>query len=184
MNFLVFSSEYFVECIFCDSHHRVEQISSKDKLCKPGYRDIQSESIPEFEAPGVKVRVIAGSSQGVVGAVVRDAQTHPTQCLMLDVHLDAGASFEHALNATHNAFVFVYRGSAQVGGDVVPRSHMAFLKNEGDVVAMQALDAPMRALLIAGAPLNEPIAQYGPFVMNTREELMTAVDDFRSGKMS
>jgi hypothetical protein len=159
-------------------------LPAKDKLCKPGYRDIQSESIPEFEAPGVKVRVIAGSSHGVSGAVVRDAHTHPTQCLMLDVHLDAGASFEHALNATHNAFVFVYRGSAQVGGDAVPRSHMAILKNEGDVVAMQGLDAPMRALLIAGAPLNEPIAQYGPFVMNTREELMTAVDDFRSGKMS
>ena len=159
-------------------------LPAKDKLCQPGYRDIQSETIPEFQAPGVTVRVIAGNTHGVHGAVVRDAQTHPTQCLMLDVHLDEGAVFEHALPQAHNALVFVYRGSAQVGETTVPLKHMAILDNEGESVRLQAHgQEPMRALVIAGAPLNEPIAQYGPFVMNTREELMTAVDDFRAGKM-
>ena len=159
-------------------------LPAKDKLCQPGYRDIQSETNPEFQAPGVTVRVIAGSTQGVHGAVVRDAQTHPTQCLMLDVHLNEGAVFEHGLPKSHNALVFVYRGSAQVGETTVPLKHMAILDNEGDAVRLQAHgQEPMRALVIAGAPLNEPIAQYGPFVMNTREELMTAVDDFRAGKM-
>ena len=164
-------------------------LPGKDKLCQPGYRDIQSETIPEFAAPGVKVRVIAGSTHGVSGAVVRDAQTHPTQCLMLDVHLSAGAVFEHALPSAHNALVFVYCGEAIVGeaGDVkhtVPHKHMAILDNSGESVRIEAPSHDgVRALIIAGAPLNEPIAQYGPFVMNTREELMTAVDDFRAGKM-
>ena len=163
-------------------------LPAKDKLCQPGYRDIQSEAIPEFAAPGVKVRVIAGNTHGVSGAVVRDAQTHPTQCLMLDLHLNASAVFEHALPNTHNALVFVYRGQAIVGqagkaNNTVPHKHMAILDNQGHSVRVQADVNGVRALIIAGAPLHEPIAQYGPFVMNTREELMTAVDDFRAGKM-
>lgn len=158
-------------------------LPARDKLCQPGYRDIQSQDIPEWTAPGVTVRVIAGSTQGVNGAVLRDAKTHPTQALMLDVHLAPSASFEHTLPAAHNAFVFVYRGQALVGGSSVPRSHMAILTNSGSAVRLQAAGEAVRALLVAGAPLHEPIAQYGPFVMNTREELMTAVEDFRSGKM-
>jgi redox-sensitive bicupin YhaK (pirin superfamily) len=158
-------------------------LPARDKLCQPGYRDIQSQDIPEWTAPGVTVRVIAGSTQGVNGAVLRDAQTHPTQALMLDVHLAPGASFEHALPAAHNAFVFVYRGQALVGHSTVPRSHMAILSNSGSAVRLQATGEAVRALLIAGAPLREPIVQYGPFVMNTREELMTAVEDFSNGKM-
>ena len=161
-------------------------LPAKDKLCAPSYRDIPSEEIPLFEAPGVQVRVIAGSTHGVQGAVVRDAASHPTQCLMLDVALQAGHSFTHALPATHNALVFAYRGGVQVGGQEgaqrVPLKHMAILDNQGSEVTLSATE-DCRALLIAGAPLNEPIAQYGPFVMNTREELMAAVDDFRSGKM-
>ena len=162
-------------------------LPGKDKMCAPWYRDIQAAEIPELTTPeGVTVRVIAGNSHGVDGAVQREG----TQPLYLDLHLGAdGAAFEQPLPAGHNAFVYVYRGAVQVeaGGDAattVQRQRMAILANEGDGLCVRAAGgAPARALLIAGRPLHEPIAQYGPFVMNTREELVQAVDDFRAGRM-
>ena len=158
-----------------------------DKMCPPWYRDIQDAEVPAFTTPaGVGVRVIAGESHGVAGAVQRP-RTAP---LYLDIHLPAGgATFEQPLPATHNAFLYVYRGEVQVPGAAgegatVGRLRMAILANEGDGLRLQAHgDAPARVLLIAGQPLNEPIAQYGPFVMNTREQLMEAVDDFRNGRL-
>jgi hypothetical protein len=161
-------------------------LHSSDKMQPPGYRDIPSAQIPEFTAPGVRVRVIAGSSHGVAGAVQRP-RTLP---LYLDIHLDAGERFSQPLPAGHNAFVYVYRGAVQVGAGAdakdVPVQRMAVLANDAaaDGVVLQAGDAPARALLIAGAPLGEPIAQYGPFVMNTRDELMQAVEDFQAGRLA
>ena len=160
-------------------------LPSQNKLCTPGYRDIQSDNIPEVTTgQGVLVRVIAGTSHGVDGAVQRD-HTHPTY---LDVQFPNtnDTLFEQTLAATHNAFIYVYRGSLEVvHGDQttqVPRQRMAILSNKGDGVILRA-QANTRAILIAGQALNEPIAQYGPFVMNTREELVQAVDDFRAGLM-
>jgi redox-sensitive bicupin YhaK (pirin superfamily) len=147
-----------------------------------GYRDIPSAQIPEHTARGATVRVIAGSSHGVAGAVQRER----TEPLYLDMHLEPGARFEQPLPAGHNAFVYVYRGAVQVGDTAVPAQRMAVLAQDtaADGVLLQAGDAPARALLIAGAPLGEPIAQYGPFVMNTRDELMTAVEDFQAGRLA
>ena len=160
-------------------------LPAKNKLCEPWYRDIQSEEVPEFTTKlGVLVRVIAGESHGTPGAIQRDH----TEPLYLDVHFPNtdDAAFEQALPATHNAFVYVYRGSLElVQGDktsAVPIKRMAILSNEGDGLVLRA-KANTRAIVIAGKPLNEPIAQYGPFVMNTREELVQAVDDFRAGLM-
>jgi redox-sensitive bicupin YhaK (pirin superfamily) len=161
-------------------------LHSADKMQDPGYRDIPAAQIPEFTAPGVRVRVIAGASHGVAGAVQRP-RTAP---LYLDVHLEPGARFEQALPAGHNAFVYVYRGALRVldlvGGTAVPVQRMAVLAQDAaaDGVVLQAGDAPTRALLIAGAPLGEPIAQYGPFVMNTRAQLMAAVEDFQAGRLA
>jgi redox-sensitive bicupin YhaK (pirin superfamily) len=117
----------------------------------------------------------------VQGAVQRDT----TQPLYLDLHFEAGSSFIQPLPAGHNAFVYVYRGSVEIAGSAVPAQHMAILKNEADSdgVVLRAA-SPARALLIAGRPLNEPIAQYGPFVMNTNEEIFQAVADFRAGKFA
>ncbi len=159
-------------------------LPAADKMSAPWYRDIQSEEIPELVTPqGVKVRVIAGASHGVAGAVQRDA----TEPLYLDLELAPGASFEQALPAAHNAFVYVYRGGLKIGGLEVPVQRMAILRNEGDGVLLHAPGSntePTRALLIAGRPLNEPIAQYGPFVMNTNEEIFQAVEDFRAGRFA
>ncbi len=160
-------------------------LPAKNKLCEPWYRDIQSEDIPEVMTPNkVLVRVIAGHAHGLDGAVQRDN----TEPLYLDLQFpnQAGAVFEQPLPATHNAFVYVYRGGLEVvqsdTATAVPIQRMAILTNEGDGLVLRA-QANTRAILIAGQPLHEPIAQYGPFVMNTREELVQAVDDFRAGLM-
>jgi len=165
-------------------------LPAQDKLRAPWYRDIQSAEIPQVDAPdGVQVRVIAGRSQGVQGLVERSA----TQPLYLDLHFPgtAAASFHQPLPQDHNAFVCVYRGTVEVVGadgsaKAVGRNRMALLANEGDGVMLRAAagSEPARCLLIAGRPLGEPIAQYGPFVMNTREELITAVEDFQAGRFA
>lgn len=165
-----------------------------DKMCPPWYRDIPRGEIPQLTTPeGITVRVIAGDCLGTHGKVLGAMQREHTEPLYLDIHFpEGGGSFRHPLPDTHNAFVYVYRGEVQVGGadgasgQAVPSQRMAVLANEGDGVMLQARAAPggARALLIAGRPLNEPIAQYGPFVMNTREQLMQAVDDFRSGRLA
>jgi redox-sensitive bicupin YhaK (pirin superfamily) len=152
-------------------------LPARDKMSAPWYRDIQASEIPEFTAPGLTVRVIAGQSQGVTGAVQREA----TQPLFLDLHLAAGTRFAQPLPAEHNAFVYVYRGQGVINGTEVPTGRMAILRNEGDGVALQA-GPDTRALLIAGRPLNEPIAQYGPFVMNTQQDIFQAIEDFRAGR--
>jgi redox-sensitive bicupin YhaK (pirin superfamily) len=126
--------------------------------------------------------VIAGAALGVAGAMQREG----TEPLYLDIHLQPGARFAQALPAGHNAFVYVYRGALDIGGTAVPPQRMAILANTpgSDGVLLQAGDQTTRALLIAGKPLNEPIAQYGPFVMNTRAELMQAMEDFQSGQLA
>ena len=160
-------------------------LPSQQKLCPPGYQDIQSDNIPELDLPsGVKVRIISGEVCGVRGAVCRPADLFPTQTLCLDIHFTKNTTFQQALNPEHNAFIFVYRGNVKVVSEhqetSVDLHRMAILHNEGNGVEISA-SIGSQLLLISGNPLNEPIAQYGPFVMNTREELMQAVDDFKAG---
>jgi len=162
-------------------------LPSHQKMCTPWYRDIQSKEIPELTtSEGVFVRVIAGESHGVPGAMHRPASDYPTDPLYLDLHFPGEQSFSQPLPARHNAFVYVYRGTLEVLGHsastAVPVQRMAILGNQGDGVTLRG-SAGTRALLIAGQPLGEPIAQYGPFVMNTREELMQAVHDYQSGRL-
>ena len=156
-------------------------LAAKDKMIAPWYKDIQSESIPEFTTPeGATVRVIAGTSHGIQGAVQRDI----TEPVYLDLHLEDGAVFSQAIAAEMNAFVYVYRGELQIAEQSVPQQRMAILRNEpgSDGVTLRAKGAS-RAILIAGRPLNEPIVQYGPFVMNTQAEILQAISDYRAGKL-
>ena len=157
-------------------------LGAKDKMRAPWYRDIQSAEVPEFTTPeGATARVIAGRSHGVGGAMEREV----TRPLYLDLHLAEGATFAQSLPPQFNAFVYVYRGALEIGGTMVPAQRMAVLKNAADTdgVLVRATQ-PARALLVAGMPLGEPIAQHGPFVMNTREELFQAVQDYQAGKFS
>ncbi len=157
-------------------------LPGRDKLCPPWYRDFQAQDLPRFHTDdGVAVTVIAGASHGVTGAVTRDG----TEPLYLDLHLPAGTRFAQAVPAGHNAFVYVYRGAVRVGGQPVAVQRMALLANDADSdgVLIEA-DADAKVLLIAGRPLNEPIAQYGPFVMNTEQEIYQAISDFRAGRLA
>ncbi len=157
-------------------------LPAQNKMAAPWYRDFASSDIPEYgTAAGAKVRVIAGSSNGVAGAVSRDT----TEPLYLDIHVPDGANFSTALPATHNAFIYVYRGTANVGGMPVNTQRMAVLSNTPDADGLSLLAmGDTRLILVAGKPLREPIVQYGPFVMNTQEEIHQALDDYRSGRLA
>jgi len=158
-------------------------LPAKDKLCDPWYRDITDAEVPTFELDGASVRVIAGESHGVAGAVQRDY----TEPLYLDLQLAPGARFEQLLPAGHNVFAYVYDGALKFdSGCTVPAGRMAIFANTpgSDGVRLQAGEQPTRALLIAGRPLNEPIVQYGPFVMNHESELIQAVRDYQAGRLA
>lgn len=156
-------------------------LPARDKMCEPGYQDLKSADIPAFVASsGAVVKLVAGRSHGVEGAMTRDV----TAPWYADIALPAGTVFEQALAAQHNAFIYVYRGELEVGGKRIAAGRMAILDNapESDGVRLQTGDKPARVLLIAGRPLGEPIVQHGPFVMNTVDEIRQAVEDFRAGK--
>lgn len=161
-------------------------LAGKDKMIDPAYSDIPAAGIPEISPQdGVQVRVLAGEAFGVQGAISRPT----TAPLYLDLHVQAGQDLALPIPATHNAFLYVYEGQLQIGPDAVqarkaPAGRMAILSNTpgADGVALHA-EVETRFLLIAGAPLNEPIAQWGPFVMNTREQVEQAIDDFRQGRL-
>jgi redox-sensitive bicupin YhaK (pirin superfamily) len=155
-------------------------LPAKDKMREPWYRDIQRGEIPAFTTQqGVTVRAIAGRSHGVDGAMQRET----TEPLYLDLDMPAGSSFAQAVPSSHNAFAYVYRGDVRIGDTPVPVQRMAILANaaDSDGVLLTA-QVNSRVLLIAGAPLGEPIAQYGPFVMNSEAEIHQAVRDYQAGK--
>jgi len=156
-------------------------LHSSEKMNTPWYRDFQSAQLPQLSTPeGVQVTVIAGSCHGVQGAVTRKI----TQPVYLDVHMPQGARFEQTLPAGHNAFIYVYRGEVRIGGQTVPVQRMAILANtpQTDGVVIEA-SANAKFILVAGLPLKQPIVQYGPFVMNTKEEIYQALADFRDGRL-
>ena len=125
--------------------------------------------------------MIAGTSHGVEGAMQREV----TEPVYLDLEIPAGANFAQALPPSHNAFVYVYRGGLAIGDTHVPVQRMAILRTDaGSDGVMLTAPAATRALLIAGRPLGEPIAQYGPFVMNTNDEIFQAVQDYQAGKFA
>lgn len=157
-------------------------LPAKDKMVAPKYQEFAPDAIPvATPAAGVSVKVIAGRVGDVAGPIAQPA----TDPVYLDIALDAGVRWETQLPAGHHAFVYVFEGDLAVGeGGAVhalPVRTLGVL-GEGDRVLLQAGDAGARAILVAGRPLGEPVARYGPFVMNTREELMQAVADFQQGR--
>ena len=161
-------------------------LAAKDKMTAPAYRDVAPADVPVVTLDGgLTLRVIAGQALGVAGAVQRPT----TEPLVLDIVLPAGQSFDAALPAGHNAFAYVYGGGVVTIGDGasarVESERMAILANDAaaDGVRLKA-ETDARVLLVAGAPLNEPIAQYGPFVMNTTAEIHQAVADFQRGALA
>jgi quercetin 2,3-dioxygenase len=154
------------------------------KMDPPRYQDIPPGDVPERTPDGARVRVIAGESGGIRGPV-RGIVTEP---LYLDIAVPARGRFEHTVPAGHNALVYVFEGEGQVGLDADGRGRLLSAGRlgvlaDGDAVAVRAGESGLRLLLIAGRPIGEPIERYGPFVMNTREEIRQAVTDFQSGRL-
>jgi redox-sensitive bicupin YhaK (pirin superfamily) len=149
------------------------------KMTPPRYQDIASADIPELELPGgVKVRLIAGHMGSTSGAVT-DIYADPTY---LDVALPPGALFTNTIQADHSVFTYLFRGKGMFGGtkSAVEAPQLAIFE-AGDVVRVQALEEAARFLLVSGLPLGEPIARYGPFVMNTKAEIEQTLAELRNG---
>ncbi|MDF3020311.1 MAG: pirin [Steroidobacteraceae bacterium] len=156
-------------------------LPARDKMAEPNYQEFGPDKLPVVERAGVNVKVIAGQVDGTVGPV-RQPATDPTY---LDLRIDAGAAFTLPLPVGHSAFIYVYEGSAAVGtgrdAAVIEAQELAVL-GDGSEVRLEGRAARTRAILVAGRPLREPVARYGPFVMNTREEIMQAFSDYQTGK--
>jgi len=153
------------------------------KMCRPRYQNIDSEQIPEVRREnGVKIRLIAGELDGVRGAV-SEIYADPTY---LDVTIPAGGSFSYPIQKDHNVFAYVFEGRGAFGPPGNGKENSAgqpclVVFGPGDTISARSLDQPVRFLLVAGKPLREPIARYGPFVMNTQEEIQQALADLRNG---
>ncbi|MGH8278384.1 MAG: pirin family protein [Gammaproteobacteria bacterium] len=163
-------------------------LPAAEKMKPAHYKDIPAEGIPTLELPaGGSVKVIAGtttvSGKSIAGPINSGTSRLSTDPLYLDVTLPADARFEQALTAGHNAFIYVYEGEVTVGTDAQRLdTHVAgLLDTQGDVVSLQAGAQGARLLLLAGKPIREPMVQYGPFVMNSREEIEHAIRDYQSG---
>jgi redox-sensitive bicupin YhaK (pirin superfamily) len=153
-------------------------LPAKDKMCAPQYQEFGSDRIPEVQVTeGVSAKVIAGRVGGVSGPVSQPA-TDPTY---LDIALARGAEFGHALPASHNVFAYVHEGEVAVEGASVGRGELVVF-GAGDAVRIEGRAESSRLILVAGRPIGEPVARYGPFVMNTQDEIMQAVRDFQAGR--
>jgi redox-sensitive bicupin YhaK (pirin superfamily) len=157
-------------------------LPSHTKMCEPWYKDFPSEQIPEYTTSGgIVVRVIAGESNGVAGAIRREF----TEPLYLDIHMPAGSEIAPEIPASHNAFLYVYRGTVAVDGRRLESKRMGLLSNTpgAKVIALSAIEES-RLIVLAGKPLKEPVVQYGPFVMNTQQQIHEALNDFRAGHLA
>ncbi|WP_260706810.1 pirin family protein [Edaphobacter flagellatus] len=154
-------------------------LPAKDKMSKPGYQTITKEQIPVIALPGGgHVRVIAGEFDGKKGP----AKTF-TAVNLWDVILKAGEKVELTVPEGHNTAVVLRKGDATVNGSAKLKgeAQIAVLAQEGNTVVIEAKE-DSQLVLLSGEPINEPIASYGPFVMNTREEILQAVSDLKAGK--
>jgi redox-sensitive bicupin YhaK (pirin superfamily) len=161
-------------------------LPASDKMREPRYQDIPPEDVPEVTTPdGARLRVVAGEAAGAVGPVTAVV----TQPLYLDVHLGDGGRLRQRIPEGHSAFAYVFEGEVELGGDGksggerVASGHLAVL-GDGDEVAARATGGPARFLVVAAKPIGEPVARYGPFVMNTRAEIAQAVQDFSEGRLA
>jgi redox-sensitive bicupin YhaK (pirin superfamily) len=158
-------------------------LPAKDKMMAPRYQEIPASRIPEVRrADGTSMRVIAGVADGVRGPV-QDVIADPTY---LDVRVPAGVTFTQPVPPAHTCFAYLFEGRAVFGKEAIDganeqESQALLILSDGDHVQVTAGDGGARFLLVSGQPLHEPIARYGPFVMNTRAEIQQALQDLRDG---
>jgi redox-sensitive bicupin YhaK (pirin superfamily) len=154
----------------------------RDKMITPRYQEVRGEKIPAAATPDgrVRVKVLAGESLGARAVI--DTRT---PIVYLDASLAAGAKLSQAVPEDFNAFAYVVEGAGRFGADArsAADEDLVLFARDGDTIELEAsAERPLRVLLVGGSPIGEPVARYGPFVMNTRNELIQAVEDFQSGR--
>jgi redox-sensitive bicupin YhaK (pirin superfamily) len=152
-------------------------LPAKEKMREPWYADIPASAIPSFDVGGATVKLIAGEWNGRKGPGPQRA----TAPFIADVTIPANRSVEIPLPEGHAGFVYVFEGALLAGRETVPAGEIGVL-SDGDLLEASASDDAARFLVISGKPLREPIAKYGPFVMNTTDEIRTAIRDYQSGQ--
>lgn len=162
-------------------------LPAAEKMRPAQYRDIPASEIPRYDFDGGSLRLIAGrvaiDGQNLAGAVNAESGSMSTDPLYLDVRLQPGTEVTVPVEAGYNAFLYLYDGELTVAGKALPRRSAGILSDSGQV-QLQAADSGAGALLIAGRPIGEPVVQYGPFVMNTPQEIQQAIDDYRAGRLT
>lgn len=157
-------------------------LPASEKMTAPRYQDLRGPELPVRREPGVEIRVLSGSSGGVISPTLNHVPVDA-----IDARVDDGATFEHDLEAGANAFILVLEGTALVGSQerTVAADELAWLSRSDEapsVVTIKASGGATRLLLFAGMPLREPVAFGGPFVMNTQEQIEEAFADYRAGR--
>ena len=157
-------------------------LPASDKMVEPRYQEFAPERIPvAAPADGVSVKVIAGRVDGIEGPISQPA----TDPVYLDVALEPGAAWQVPLPEGHNAFAYVFEGAVMIGQGEDARelqAHELAVLGGGELLDMRAAGSAARLIVVAGRPLREPVARHGPFVMNTREQIMQAFVDFQEGR--
>ena len=153
-------------------------LPAKEKMTDPAYQDHPDADMPKVGHDGVRVKIISGEYAERRGPI-DDPNTHLTY---FDIALDAGKSFQHSLPASMSVFAYIYDGSVVIDGTNVATHHLVVL-GDGDAIEIAAGAKGAKLILVAGEPIGEPVVQYGPFVMNTPEEIHQAFDDYKAGRL-
>lgn len=153
-------------------------LPAEDKLSAPGYQDIKPEAVPVIKDEDASVKVLAGEYQGVAGPV----KTGKVEPLFLDAIWAHPNSLTIPVKSGHNAFVYCYEGSVTIGESLLSRGHLAVL-SDGDTLQING-HTDSKAIIVGGAPIKEPVVQYGPFVMNTQAEIQQAIRDYQNGTLT
>jgi redox-sensitive bicupin YhaK (pirin superfamily) len=156
-------------------------LPADQKMSKPGYQDIPSADVPELHFDnGNLVRVLAGEFEAVKGAVT----TQAVKPLFLDVHMTAEGNQSIDLSQDHNGFIYVYEGELSVADKKLSKGQLGVLDIDGKLAVENNNENEARFIVVTGKPINEPVVQYGPFVMNTEAEINQALSDFRTGELA
>ncbi len=154
-------------------------LPAKNKMMNPRYRDVKKEDIPEVEVDGAKVKIICGEVNGIKGPV-QDIVTDPEY---LDVTINPNSEFVHSIKKGHNVFAYVIQGEGYFDEEkeILLNKENLIIYEDGEEVKISTADSSVRFLLISGKPIKEPVAWYGPIVMNTKEEIRLAFEEYREG---
>lgn len=153
-------------------------LPASEKMSRPAYQELTPPLIPEYRADGILVRVLSGQFGDVQGPI----QDPHTDLTYFDIQLTPGKTFTSPLDRGYQAFIYVIEGTVAVFDEDLPAHQFAVL-GDGDQIQLSAGATGTHLILVAGRPLGEPIAQYGPFVMNTTDEIHQAMEDYRAGRL-